>query len=156
MYSIQWKIKIFLLFRFSLVKKRAKADPEISAPASDQTLNWLRLQLKNLGSDRLRNTGSNDVGRGGCHGSCRCYTLIVPCRVGDVDSSPQSCISPTQIHSEHKCDGDKSFSFLLTRPSYLFMYCQSLMRLTATFRWVDDKWRSYWTPFFPILPATPT
>ena len=40
-------------------KKGAGADPKKSAPAAAQISNRLRLQPKNLGSDRLRNTGYN-------------------------------------------------------------------------------------------------
>ena len=60
MYSIQGTINIFKLFCFSLAKKGAGADPKYSAPA--QILNQLRLQPKNLGSDRLRNTGNKNKG----------------------------------------------------------------------------------------------
>ena len=49
-------MNIFNSFRFSLAKKGAVADPKVSAPAQAQILNRLRLQPKNLGSDRLRNT----------------------------------------------------------------------------------------------------
>ena len=42
---------IILFFTY---KKGAGADPQKSAPAPAQILNRLRLQPKNLGSDRLR------------------------------------------------------------------------------------------------------
>ena len=55
-------MNIFKSFCFSLAKKGAAADPKKSAPAPApaQILNRLRLQPKNLGSDRLclRNTAS--------------------------------------------------------------------------------------------------
>ena len=49
-------MNIFTLFCSSLTKKGAGAgaDPQKSAPAPAQILNRLRLQPKNLGSDRLR------------------------------------------------------------------------------------------------------
>ena len=52
-------MNIFTLFCSSLTKKGAGADPQKLAPAPAQILNRLRLQPKNLGSDRLRlrNTG---------------------------------------------------------------------------------------------------
>ena len=43
-------------FVFHLPKTGAGADPKKSALAPDQILNWLRLQPKNLGSNRLCNT----------------------------------------------------------------------------------------------------
>ena len=48
-------MRIFESFHFSLAKKRSRSRPKILAPAPDQILNWLRLQLqlKNLGSDWL-------------------------------------------------------------------------------------------------------
>ena len=51
---------------FSFAKKMTRSRPKISAPAPDQILNRLRLQLKNLGSGRLRlrNTGLEST----CHG----------------------------------------------------------------------------------------
>ena len=53
--TVERKINIFKSFRLSLAKKGAVADPKyLSAPAPYQSLNWLRLQLRNLGSDRLR------------------------------------------------------------------------------------------------------
>ena len=50
---------IFKSFPFSLAKKRSRSRPKIMntgilTPAPDQIFNRLRLQLKNLGSDRLR------------------------------------------------------------------------------------------------------
>ena len=53
-------MNIFKSFCFSLAKKGAGADPKKSAPVPAQILNRLRLQPKNLGSDRLclRNTAS--------------------------------------------------------------------------------------------------
>ena len=45
-------MNIFKSFHFSLAKSR----PKILAPASDQILNLLQLQPKNLSPDRLRNT----------------------------------------------------------------------------------------------------
>ena len=56
------KLTYFNLFVFPLPKKGAEANQKKSAPA--QILNRLRrrLQPKNLGSDRLRNT-SNDMGK---------------------------------------------------------------------------------------------
>ena len=52
-------MNIFKSFCFSLAKKRSRSRPKKSAPAPAQILNRLRLQPKNLGSDRLRlrNTG---------------------------------------------------------------------------------------------------
>ena len=47
--GIQYKLNIFKSFSFSLVKKGAGPDPKKSAPAP--------VKIKNLGSDRLRNTG---------------------------------------------------------------------------------------------------
>ena len=47
-------MNIFKSFCFSLAKKGAGADPKKSAPAPAQILNRLRLQSKNLSSDRLR------------------------------------------------------------------------------------------------------
>ena len=53
--TVERKINIFKSFRLSLAKKGAVADPKyLSAPALYQSLNRLRLQLRNLGSDRLR------------------------------------------------------------------------------------------------------
>ena len=48
-------MNIFKSFHFSLAKSR----PKILAPASDQILNLLQLQPKNLSPDRLRNTASD-------------------------------------------------------------------------------------------------
>ena len=55
-------MNIFKSFCFSLAKKGAGADPKKSAPVPAQILNRLRLQPKNLGSDRLRfrNTDSSE------------------------------------------------------------------------------------------------
>ena len=50
-------MNIFKSFVFYLPKNRAGADPKKSAPAKAQILNWLWLQPKNFGPDRLRNTG---------------------------------------------------------------------------------------------------
>ena len=48
---------IFSLKSFLIAKKGVRADPKYwLPPAPDQILNRLRLQLKNLGSDRLCNT----------------------------------------------------------------------------------------------------
>ena len=47
-------MNIFKSFCFSLDKKGAGANPKKSAPVPAQILNRLRLQPKNLGSDRLR------------------------------------------------------------------------------------------------------
>ena len=55
-------MNIFKSFCFSLAKKGAGADPKKSAPVPAQILNRLRLQPKNLGSDRLRNTALINVG----------------------------------------------------------------------------------------------
>ena len=52
-------MNIFKSFCFSLAKKRSRSRPKKSAPAPAQILNRLRLQPKNLGSDRLRNTVAN-------------------------------------------------------------------------------------------------
>ena len=65
MFSIQWKINIFKSFCFSLANKRSRSRPKIPAPA--QILNRLRLQPKNLGSDRLRNTAY----------ACLCMSIIL-------------------------------------------------------------------------------
>ena len=56
-------MNIFKSFRFSLAKKRSRSRPKISAPALAPALilNRLRLQPKNLGSDRLRNTATNQL-----------------------------------------------------------------------------------------------
>ena len=50
-------------FRFSFAKQVSCGRPKISTPVPDQILNRLRLQLKNLGSNRLRvrNTAFLDI-----------------------------------------------------------------------------------------------
>ena len=56
-------MNIFKSLVFHLPKNGAGADPKKSAPAPAQILNRLRLQPKNLGSDRLwlRNIASNFI-----------------------------------------------------------------------------------------------
>ena len=53
------RVNIFKSFRFSLAKQRSRSRPKLSVPAPDKILNRFRLQLKNLGSDRLRLRNTN-------------------------------------------------------------------------------------------------